>query len=151
MKVILLEDIKNLGRQGEVVTVASGYARNFILPKKKGVEADHSNVNVIEQQKKLAEKRALTELGGASALQAQLAQTTLKFALKSGENDKLYGSVTSADISDKLQEQGITIDKRDIIHDEAIKTLGEFDVKIKLHKDVIGVVKVIVEKLEETN
>lgn len=148
MKVILLEDVKNVGFQGDIITVSDGYGRNYLIPNKKAVEATHANVNIIEQQKKLAEHRYKNETEKAKGIADKLASAEITIALKAGKDDRLYGSVTSADIAEKLSEKGIEIDKKQIIHTEPIKALGKYTIEIKLLKDIVGKVTLNVEKEE---
>lgn len=151
MKVILLEKMNNLGQQGDVVTVKDGYGRNFLIPKKKAVEANRANIGIIEQQRKLVKKQYSSEIEEMQAIAAKLAETQITIALKAGENDRLFGSVTSVDIANKLNVLGFTIDRKDIVHNESIKALGEYDIEIKLHKEVTGKIKLIVEKQQDTS
>jgi large subunit ribosomal protein L9 len=146
MEVILKEDVAKLGSRGDVVRVAEGYGRNYLLPKKLAIEATAANRAVIEQMKAAAVRRAAREQGDAQALAQQVAGVTLNFTRKSGEHDQLFGSVTSADIARELEHQGLTIDRRKIQLDEPLKHVGEFNVAIKLHKDVTVPVKVVISK-----
>ena len=146
MEVILKEDVAKLGSRGDVVRVAEGYGRNYLLPKKLAIEATAANRAVIEQMKAAAVRRAAREQGDAQALAQQVAGVTLNFTRKSGEHDQLFGSVTSADIAGELEHQGLNIDRRKIQLDEPLKHVGEFNVPIKLHKDVTVPVKVVISK-----
>ena len=146
MEVILKEDVAKLGSRGDVVRVAEGYGRNYLLPKKLAIEATAANRAVIEQMKAAAVRRAAREQGDAQALAQQVAGVTLNFTRKSGEHDQLFGSVTSADIAGELEHQGLNIDRRKIQLDEPLKHVGEFSVPIKLHKDVTVPVKVVIGK-----
>jgi len=146
MEVILKEDVAKLGSRGDVVRVAEGYGRNYLLPKKLAIEATAANRAVIEQMKAAAVRRAAREQGDAQALAQQVAGVTLNFTRKSGEHDQLFGSVTSADIAGELEHQGLNIDRRKIQLDEPLKHVGEFNVSIKLHKDVTVPVKVVIGK-----
>jgi len=146
MEVILKEDVAKLGSRGDVVRVAEGYGRNYLLPKKLAIEATAANRAVIEQMKAAAVRRAAREQGDAQALAQQVAGVTLSFTRKSGEHDQLFGSVTSADIAHELEHQGLNIDRRKIQLDEPLKHVGEFNVSIKLHKDVTVPVKVVIGK-----
>lgn len=146
MEVILKEDVAKLGSRGDVVRVAEGYGRNYLLPKKLAIEATAANRAVIEQMKAAAVRRAAREQGDAQALAQQVAGVTLNFTRKSGEHDQLFGSVTSADIARELEQQGLNIDRRKIQLDEPLKHVGEFNVAIKLHKDVTVPVKVVISK-----
>jgi large subunit ribosomal protein L9 len=146
MEVILKEDVPKLGHRGEVVKVAEGYGRNFLLPRRLAIEATAQNRAVIEQMKVAARKRSDREKADAEGLSKQLEGATLSFTRKAGEQDHLFGSVTSSDIAEALASQGFTVDRRKIQLDEPIKNLGEFPVTIKLHRDVTAKVKVVVAK-----
>ncbi len=146
MEVILKEDVPKLGHRGEVVKVAEGYGRNYLLPRKLAVEATQANKAVIEQMKQSAIRRSAIEKADSEALAKQLEGVTLAFQRKAGEKDHLFGSVTSSDIAEALTHKGFTIDRRKIQLDEPLKNLGEFEVAIKLHRDVTSKVKVTVEK-----
>ncbi len=146
MEVILKEDVAKLGSRGDVVKVAEGYGRNFLLPKKLAIEATPSNRAVIEQMKAAAVRRLAREKGDAEALAKQVSGVELAFTRKSGEHDQLFGSVTSADIARELEHKGLNIDRRKIQLDEPLKTIGDFNVPIKLHKDVVVPIKVTVQK-----
>ena len=147
MKVILLEDIKSLGKKGDIVDVSDGYARNFLLAKKKGVEASAKNLNDLKLQKANDEKVAQENLDAAKALGAKINESEVVFNMKVGEGGKLFGAVATKEIAQALKEQtGLEIDKKKIVIDEAIKTLGVHTVKVKLHKDVTAELKV---KLQE--
>jgi large subunit ribosomal protein L9 len=146
MEVILKEDVAKLGSRGDVVKVAEGYGRNFLLPKKLAIEATPANKAVIDQMKAAAVRRVAREKGDAESLAQQLAGVSVTFTRKSGEHDQLFGSVTSSDIAHELEHKGFTVDRRKIQLDEPIKTLGEFNVHIKLHKDVSVPVKVTVQR-----
>ena len=146
MEVILKEDVPKLGHRGEVVKVAEGYGRNYLLPRRLAIEANAQNRAVIEQMKVAANKRSDREKADAEGLSKQLEGATLSFTRKSGEQDHLFGSVTSGDIAEALASQGFTVDRRKIQLDEPIKNLGEFAVTIKLHRDIAAKVKVVVAK-----
>ncbi len=146
MEVILKEDVAKLGSRGDVVKVAEGYGRNYLLPKKLAIEATPANRAVIEQMKAAAVRRLAREKGDAEALGKQLAGVELIFTRKSGEHDQLFGSVTSADIARELEHKGLNIDRRKIQLDEPLKHVGDFNVPVKLHKDVIVPVKVTIQK-----
>lgn len=146
MEVILKEDITKLGSRGEVVKVAEGYGRNYLIPKKLAIEATAANRAVIEQMKASAVRRSAREKGDAQALAQQVEGVTVSFTRKSGERDQLFGSVTSADIAHELEHKGVAIDRRKIQLDEPLKHVGEFNVPVKLHKDVIVQLKVIINK-----
>lgn len=137
MQVILLEDIKGVGKKGQLIEASAGYARNYLLPKKLAVEATKGNLNKLENQRKSDEKKRVTELEEAIAVKAQLEQISVKIQVKTGDSGKIFGSVTNKEIAAALEEQTkIAIDKKKIILDNPIKTLGEHKVDIKLHTDV---------------
>jgi len=143
MKVILLEDVKALGKKGEIVDVSDGYARNFILPKKKGVEASAANLNTLKLKKANDEKVAIENLENAKALGEKLTKAAVEIKIKAGEGGKLFGAISSKEIAAAVKEQhGLEIDKKKIVLDEPIKELGSHSVKIKLHKDVTANVTV---------
>jgi large subunit ribosomal protein L9 len=144
MEVILKEDVNNLGHRGDVVKVADGYGRNYLLPQKLAMAANAANKAVIEQMKNAAVRRSAKEKAEAEALVAQLDAVSLNFARKTGENDHLFGSVTSADIAQQLEEKGFNIDRRKIHLDEPLKSLGEFLVPVRLHREVTAHLKVVV-------
>ena len=146
MEVILKEDVLKLGHRGDVVKVAEGYGRNYLIPHKLAIEATAGNKAVIEQMKSAAVRKTAKEKGSAEALGQQLSGQELAFTRKSGEHDQLFGSVTSSDIAHALEAKGFTIDRRKIDLDVPLKTVGEFNVPIKLHKDVTVTVKVTVAK-----
>jgi len=146
MEVILKEDVPKLGNRGEVVKVAEGYGRNFLLPKKLAIEANAANKAVIEQMKAAAVRRSAKEKSEAEALSKQFDGLEVKFQRKSGENDQLFGSVTAGDIAEALEKKSFHIDRRKIQLHEPLKTIGEFTLPIKLHKDVTTHLKVVIEK-----
>ncbi|MCX6542885.1 MAG: 50S ribosomal protein L9 [Acidobacteria bacterium] len=148
MEIILREHVENLGRRGDVVKVADGYARNFLLPRKLALLANPANVKIVERQRKLAEAKELAERSVAEAYAVRLAHADIAIARRVGENDTLYGSVTAADIADDLMAKGFEVDKRKIDLDEPLKQLGEFTVPIKLHRDVVAQLRVKVTALE---
>ena len=145
MEVILKEDVANLGHRGEVVKVAEGYGRNFLLPRKLAMQATAANKAVIEQMKAAAARRSATEKAQAEELVAKLAPVALSFTRKSSEAGHLFGSVTSVDIAAALAAEGFEVDRRKIQLDEPLKSLGEFTVAIKLHREVVAQVKVKVQ------
>ena len=146
MEVILKEDVAKLGARGEVVTVAEGYGRNYLLPKKLAVKATAANKAVIDQMKASSVRKLAKEKGDAELLAKQFEGVSLHFTRKAGENDALFGSVTSADIAHELEGRGFNVDRRKIELDQPLKSLGEFDVPIKLHKEVTVHIKVTVTK-----
>jgi large subunit ribosomal protein L9 len=148
MEIILRERVEKLGTKGDVVNVSAGYARNFLLPKKLAVLATPANMKQIEQEKAAAVRREANEKEEAEALARQLSQVSLQVSRKVGENEVLYGSVTSMDIAQLLEAKGFTVDRRKIDLHEALKSLGQFDVPIKLHREVTAFVKVEVTKEE---
>jgi large subunit ribosomal protein L9 len=142
MEVILREHIDNLGRRGDVVKVAAGYARNYLLPRKLALAVNEANKRQIERERKIAEVKEAEDKQQAEALSARLTQTEIEIARRVGENNTLYGSVTSADIAHALEAKGFTIDKRKIVLADALKALGEVTVPIKVHREVTAQVKV---------
>jgi large subunit ribosomal protein L9 len=148
MEVILRDHVENLGRRGEIVKVADGYARNFLLPRNLALPATEGNKRRVERERKIVETREAEERQGAEAIAARLAALDLSVARKVGENDQLYGSVTNADISELLKERGFDVDRRKILLPDPIKALGENTVPVKLHRDVTAQVRVTVVKAE---
>ena len=146
MEVILREDVEKLGSRGQVVKVAPGYARNFLIPKRLAVMATDSNKKIVEQERQAALRREAKEASEASELAKLLAGVSLTFAQKAGENDQLFGSVTSADIAARLEEQKFHIDRKKIVLHDPIKQLGEHTVTVKLHREVSVDIKVNVVK-----
>jgi large subunit ribosomal protein L9 len=142
MEVILKEDVDNLGHRGDVVKVAEGYGRNFLLPRKLAMQATEANKAVIEQMKASAARRSASEKAVAEALAVKLEPVVLSFTRKSGEAGHLFGSVTSADIAAELATSGFEVDRRKIQLPEPLKTVGDFSVGIKLHREVTAQVKV---------
>jgi len=142
MEVILREHVENLGRRGEIVKVAAGYARNYLLPRKLALAVTDENRRQIERERKAAEARDLQERQDAEGIALRMAAAEVVMARRVGEHDALYGSVTTADIAQVLTEQGFHVEKRKIVLAEPIKQLGEFEVTIKIHHDVQGHVKV---------
>ncbi|MBZ5534155.1 MAG: 50S ribosomal protein L9 [Acidobacteriia bacterium] len=149
MEVILKEDVPKLGHRGDVVKVAEGYGRNYLLPRKLAIEATSGNKAVIEQMKSSAVRRTAVEKADSEALAKQLEAVSLSFHRKAGEKDHLFGSVTSSDIAEALERQGFNIDRRKIQLDEPLKSIGDFEVPIRLHRDVTSKVKVSVAKEAE--
>lgn len=137
MQIVLLEDVKSLGKKGEIVKVNEGYGRNFILPKKLGVEATAKNLNDLKLKKANEEKVAAKLLEEARELGAKLEKASVTLSIKAGENGKAFGSVSSKEISKAVQEQlGLDIDKKKLVLADPIKTLGPHEVPVKLHRDV---------------
>src|SRR6201996_3650052 len=148
MEVILKEDVNKLGHRGDVVKVADGYGRNFLLPQKLAMEATAANKVVIDQMRQAAVRRSAKEKSEAELLVTQLNQVELVFARKVGENDHLFGSVTAAEIAHALEQKGFTIDRRKLQLEEPLRQLGEYHVPVKLHREVTAHLKVTV-KAEE--
>jgi large subunit ribosomal protein L9 len=144
MEVILKEDVLKLGHRGDVVKVADGYGRNYLLPGKLAIEATAANKAVIEQMKESSIRKSAKEKVQSEDLARQISEVELTFERKTGENDHLFGSVTSGDIAQQLEAKGYTIDRRKIALEEPLKQLGEFHVPIKLHRDVTAHVKVTI-------
>ncbi len=146
MEVILRETVDNLGRRGEIVKVADGYARNYLLPRKLALPATAGNKKHVERERRIVEAREAEEKGQADAIGARIAAVDITIARRVGETEALYGSVTGADIADYLRGKGFEIDRRKLILPEPIKTLGEHDVPLKLHREVTVPLKVKVVK-----
>ena len=142
MEVILREHVDNLGNRGDVVKVASGYARNYLLPRKLALAVTEANKRQIERERASAEAREAEERKAAQALAERMQQADITIARRAGEGDALYGSVTSADIAESLAAQGFEVDKRKIQLADPIRTIGETDVPVKLHREVTATVKV---------
>ena len=146
MKVILLEDVKSLGKKGEIVNVNDGYARNFILPKKLGLEATSKNLNDLKLQKQNDEKVAQEKLDAAKALAEEIKEKSITVKIQAGVEGKVFGSISSKEIATEAKKQlNMDIDKKKIVIPEAIKSLGTYNVNIKLHKDVTATLTVKVE------
>jgi large subunit ribosomal protein L9 len=148
MLVVLKENVENLGRIGDVVKVSPGYARNFLLPKKLGVAADEGNIRQIEHQKKLLEKKRLALKSSYKELAAKLAEVTCTISKKVGENDRIFGSVSSMDVVNALKTAGFSIEKRMVQIDPPIKTVGVHSLKVKLDQDITAQIKVWIVKDE---
>lgn len=146
MKVILIEDVKDVGAMGDIVDVKDGFARNFLFPKNMARAAVKSNLKIIEEIKKKKTLSALKEKKEAEAMKAKIAALSCTIPVEAGEDDKLFGSVTSQDISRAFELEGLTIEKRNIILEEPIKTLGVYHAHVKLHPEVTAEVKVWVVK-----
>jgi large subunit ribosomal protein L9 len=142
MEVILREHVDNLGRRGDVVKVAAGYARNYLLPRKIALPVTQASRRQIEREREQAEARDAEERSAADALAQRIAALDISIARRVGENQTMYGSVTSADIAQALAARGFEVEKRKIHLPEAIKSLGEHTVPVKIHRDVIAEVKV---------
>jgi len=144
MKIILKQDVDALGLEGQLFDVAEGYARNYLIPKGFALEATKQNVKFMESQKKKIEVKRLKAKEDAEKVKESISDLVITIAQKSGEEDKLYGSVTSIDIADYLEKQGIVLDRKKIRLERPIKTLGEFQVSVKLHPEVVASLKVVV-------
>jgi|SRR3990172_522483 large subunit ribosomal protein L9 len=145
MKLILREDVEHLGKGGELVEVKPGYGRNYLLPRGLAVAANPKNVRELEHQRQIAEAKAAKLKASAEAVAKRLADTPVVLKRKVGEQDKLYGSVTTLDIVEALAARGLQLDRRALDLREPIKTVGDFEVPVKLHRDVVGKAKVKVE------
>jgi large subunit ribosomal protein L9 len=146
MEVILKEDVAKLGSRGDVVKVAEGFGRNYLLPRKLAIEASAGNKAVIAQMKAASVRRSAKEKAQAEELAKQFDGLTVSFQRRSGEHDQLFGSVTSSDIGEALEKKGFNVDRRKVQLHEALRTLGEFTIPVKLHKDVTAHLKVVIEK-----
>jgi large subunit ribosomal protein L9 len=149
MEVILREEVENLGSRGQVVKVKTGYARNFLLPRRLAVAATEANKKIVEQERTAWLKREAKVAAEAQELGKLLEPLVLIFRQKAGENDHLFGSVTAKDIAEALSAQKFELDRKKILLEEPIRVLGEFKVPVKLHRDVTATVTVKVEKEEE--
>ncbi len=136
MEVILREHVDNLGRRGEIVKVADGYARNYLLPRKLALPATAGNKKHVERERRIMETREAEEKSQAEAVASRLSSVEISIARRVGETEQLYGSVTAADIADFLKSKGFEIDRRKLILPEPIKTLGDHNVPLKLHREV---------------
>ena len=146
MEVILRDHVDNLGKRGDIVKVADGYARNYLLPRKLALPATEGNKKHVERERKIVESREAEEKGQAEAIASRLNAIEITIARRTGETDQLYGSVTSSDIADFLKAKGFEIDRRKLILPEPIKSIGEHDVPLKLHREVTVPLKVKVVK-----
>jgi large subunit ribosomal protein L9 len=149
MKVILREDMDSLGFEGDVVDVAKGYGRNYLIPKGLALEANKQNRQLIEMQRKKIEVKRVKAKDDAERVKEKIAEVVITIRQKAGEEDKLYGSVTTMDIAACLEEKGVAIDRKKLILDKPIKALGEYEIPVKLHPVVTGTVKVIVKPEEQ--
>jgi large subunit ribosomal protein L9 len=136
MKIILKEDIKKIGKMGQIVDVANGYARNYLVPKGLAVEASTKNIRSLEHEKKIIQEKAKKLKDSAQDIASRISSMTLTIKAKAGEEEKLFGSVTTMDIAEALLNEGLEIDKKKISLEEPIKRLGSYSVQIKLHSDV---------------
>jgi large subunit ribosomal protein L9 len=146
MQIILQEDVEKLGNRGDVVTVKPGYARNFLLPHKLAIEATAGNMKALERIRGALAKKTATELDAAKKQTELLTGVSLKFTRKTGENDQMFGSVTTADIADGLKAQGFEVDKRQIQLKDPVKALGEYPVTVKVFRDITAEIKIHVDK-----
>ena len=142
MEVILREHVDNLGRRGDIVKVAAGYGRNYLLPRKLALAVNDNNKRQIERERSAAEARELEEKSQAEAYAERISQADIAIARRVGENDTLYGSVTSADVAQALHAKGFEIDKKKITMADPFKALGEYTVPVKVHRDVTAQIKV---------
>ena len=149
MEVILRQDVDDLGLEGDIINVTKGYARNYLVPSGIALEATPQNMKALELQHKKIELKRVKGKQNAEKLKETMAGTVVNLSQKAGEEGKLYGSVTTMDIASQLKAQGIEIDSRKIILEKPIKTLGEFDVAIKIYPEVTGSIKVVVTAEEE--
>jgi large subunit ribosomal protein L9 len=148
MQIILQEDVEKLGNRGQLVDVAEGYARNFLLPRKLALEATAGNMKRLEKMRAAFAKKEATELDSAETLAGLLASVSLEMSRKAGASGQLFGSVTTSDISEALAAKGFNVDKRKIAIPDAIKLVGEYDVAIKLYREVSASIKLAVRKEE---
>lgn len=137
MKVILKEDVKNLGVAGSIVNVADGFARNYLIPRNLAMEANTKNLKVLEQERKKIEEAARKAKESATEIANRLSSITVQIQAKAGEEGKLFGSITNADISEALKKEGFDVDKRRIVLEEPIKRIGLYTVNVKVHQDII--------------
>lgn len=150
MEVVLREHVDNLGQRGDIVKVADGYARNYLLPRKLALPATAANKRIVERQQKIFEAREAETRAAAEVQAARLAAVECVLARRVGESETLYGSVTASDVAAALAAQGLAVEKRRVLLHEPIKQLGEFDVPVRLHREVTVTVKVRVVKDEES-
>ncbi len=144
MRIILKKDVESVGKAGDLVNVSDGYARNFLIPRGLGIEASSKNMKALKNEMETAARRTTKEKEAAQSMVERLEGVTCTISRKVGQQDKLFGSVSTKDIGDALHEQGIEIDKRNILLEDPIKSLGEFSVKIKLHSGISTDIKVVV-------
>ena len=146
MEIILRDHVDHVGKRGDVVKVADGYARNYLLPRKLALPATEANKNWIARERKISEAREGEERIAAEALAERLVALDLKISRKVGDNDTMYGSVTNADIADLLKEKGFDVDRRKILLPDPLRALGEAHVPVKLHRDVTAQLKITIAK-----
>ncbi len=144
MEIILRQDIDELGLEGDIVDVARGYARNFLIPKGRALEATQQNIKALELQRKKIDVRRLKAREQAESLKEKMADIEIAFSQKAGEEGKLYGSITSMDVASALEKQGIVIDRRKVVMERPIKNVGEFEFPVRIYPQVTGTVKVVV-------
>lgn len=149
MKVVLIQDVEPLGYEGQVVNVKKGYARNYLIPQRMGLEATPQNIRSLEARLRKIELTQIKAKEQAEKIKDALEQVVLSFAQRVGEEGKLYGSVTSMDIAQGLEQKGMEIDRKKIVLDKPIKTLGEFEVPIRIYREVTAKIKVVVEAASE--
>lgn len=149
MRIILRQDVDELGLEGDIVDVTKGYGRNYLIPKGMGLEASPQNIKTLELQSKKIEVRRVKAREAAEKIKQKVEGTVLTFSQKSGEEGKLYGSVTSMDIASGLEKQDIVIDRRKILLEKPIKSLGEFEVPVKIYPEITALIRVVVESSEE--
>ena len=149
MEVILRQDVDELGLEGDVVNVAKGYARNYLIPQSIALEATEHNRKALEMQRKKIELKRVRVKEQAEKVKAEMEKVVLTFSQKAGEEGKLYGSVTSMDVASQLKDQGIDVERRKIVLEKPIKELGEFQVDVKIYPEVTAAIKVVVKAEEE--
>ena len=149
MEVILKQDVDELGLEGDIVKVAKGYGRNYLIPQSIALEATEHNRKALELQRKKIELKRVRVKEEAEKVKATMEEVVLTFSQKSGEEGKLYGSVTSMDVASQLKDKGIDVDRRKIVLEKPIKELGEFQVEIKIYPEVSAAIKVVVKADEE--
>ncbi len=150
MEIILLQDLDELGLEGDILRVADGYARNYLIPRGMAFEATPQNVKSIEQRRKKIEIRKLKAKEQAEQLKEKMSEILVQLTQKAGEEGKLYGSVTSMDIAAELENQGIVVDRRKIMLDKPIKVLGDFEVPVRIYPEVTAFIKVVVSPVKES-
>jgi len=151
MKVILKQDVENVGRKGDIVNVAPGFGRNYLIPRKMGIEVTPSNKRMVEIERQVLKKKVEQERSSFQDLIQKLNQVTISFSRKAGEKDHIFGSVSAADIKDELDKLGFDIDKKKIVLDEPLKRLGNYAVPVKVFHDDKAEIKVAIVKEEEKN
>ena len=149
MRIVLRQDFESLGFEGDTVDVARGYARNYLIPKGIGVEASHANLKALEMRKDKIMAKRVKDKEEAERIKEKISQVTVGIRQKAGAEGKLYGSVTTRDIAQELEKEGIVVDRRKISLDEPIRALGEFNVAIRLYPEVMANIKVVIEQEEE--